>query len=344
MVKHKFLIKIVIFALLCLFVNWLISDIFKYKGVEAVIPTMEFYNMEENTVDVLFIGSSSAFCGLSPMYIWRDYGITSVMRASFMVHPAVSELYLKEAFESQNPGLVIINPQMAFQEYDYLQYRESLNRALLFEKLSLQKLSAMFDIYKNSSYTAELHELMFPIFYYHYRWSILTRYDFDISEHLNDSRTRGQYMLPDKKEFQFQEYMIPSDEINNLIPISERYYRDMIEYCLDRGTEVALLIMPRQDWNYANHNGLQRLADEYGIEFIDLNIIEIRDVLDLDYSYDYLDSTHLNVFGSEKAAAYLGGFIQERYGIKDRRADAEISDKWNKDLDWFLSAVEKYKK
>lgn len=343
MVKQKFVIKILIFALLCLIVNRIISDTFKFKGVEAIIPTLEFYELDNNSVDVLFIGSSSSFWGVSPMYMWRDYGITSVMRASFMLSPVVSELYLKEALEYQNPQLVIINPQAAFAEYNYEAYEGSLSNSISFEKLSINKLSAMYDIYKDSDYKIGLHELMFPIFRYHSRWSELTIYDNDNSKYLNGSRTRGQYMVPSIKKLEFKETMIPTGEITDLAPESEHYYRNMIEYCLDREINVALFILPRQDWSYANHNGLQRLADEYGIEFIDLNVNEIREILNLDYSYDYYDETHLNVFGSEKAAAYIGGFIQERYNIADRRAEGEIANKWNEDLEWYLSAVEKYK-
>lgn len=344
MAKQKFLIKIVIFLLLCLLVNNLISDTFKFKGVEAIIPTLEFYELQKNSVDVLFIGSSSSFWGISPMYMWRDYGITSVMRASFMLSPVVSELYLKESLEYQTPKLVVINPQAAFSEYNYDAYEGSLSNSLSFEKFSVNKLSAIYDIYRDSRYKIGLHELMFPIFRYHSRWSELSIYDNDNSKYLNGSRTRGQYMVPTIKELTFQEKMIPTEEKTGFAPESERHYKNMIEYCIDKKIEVALLVLPRQDWNYANHNALQKLADEYGIEFIDLNVIEIRETLNLDYSFDYYDSTHLNVFGSEKAAAYLGGFIQERFGIADRRAESAIADKWNEDLEWYLSAVEKYKK
>ena len=33
----------------------------------------QLYNLEDDTVDVLFVGSSHVYCDIYPCYLWRDY-------------------------------------------------------------------------------------------------------------------------------------------------------------------------------------------------------------------------------------------------------------------------------
>ncbi len=49
-----------------------------------------FYGEPEDSIDVLYIGSSPLLRGVSPMVMWKEYGFTGYVRASALQAPAVS--------------------------------------------------------------------------------------------------------------------------------------------------------------------------------------------------------------------------------------------------------------
>lgn len=54
-----------------------ISEALRRKTAEATDMVHSFYEIEEDTLDVLFLGSSHLYYGVQPNELWRDYGIAS---------------------------------------------------------------------------------------------------------------------------------------------------------------------------------------------------------------------------------------------------------------------------
>lgn len=67
-----------------------------------------FYGEPEDSIDVLYIGSSPLLRGVSPMVMWKEYGFTGYVRASALQAPAVSYGLLAESLRKQSPKVVVL--------------------------------------------------------------------------------------------------------------------------------------------------------------------------------------------------------------------------------------------
>ena len=66
-----------------------------------------FYQQPANTLDVVYIGSSSMVRAVSPMEIWYHYGIPSYSLATTLQAPVVTLAFLEDMFKTQQPQVVV---------------------------------------------------------------------------------------------------------------------------------------------------------------------------------------------------------------------------------------------
>ena len=77
----------------------------------------QFYQMEEDSVDVLFLGSSVVVNAFSPQEIYDTYGIRSYNLASEEQSIFLSYYWLKEALRYQNPQVVVLDTRFLFPQH-----------------------------------------------------------------------------------------------------------------------------------------------------------------------------------------------------------------------------------
>lgn len=84
------------------------------------------------------------------------------------------------------------------------------------------------------------------------------------------------------------------------------------------------------NWDMAKHNGIQAFADELGVEYLDLNLL--NNAVGIDWSTDTRDKgDHVNLAGAIKVTRYVGWYLSKRYHLPDRRKD-EAYASWNDSL------------
>ena len=88
----------------------------------------------------------------------------------------------------------------------------------------------------------------------------------------------------------------------------------------------------------SKHNGVERVASELGVDYVDLNLGDAATSIGIDWSTDSLDGgDHLNYSGAEKVSTYLGAYLKETYGLTDHRDDTSYSTVWNASLTQYES-------
>ncbi|MCF0142918.1 MAG: hypothetical protein HUJ75_06025, partial [Parasporobacterium sp.] len=110
-------------------------------------------------------------------------------------------------------------------------------------------------------------------------------------------------------------------------------------YCKEQGVELVLYRSVSTTWTRTNSRDAAALAEELGLEFIDFNAI--YDEVGIDPDQDIYDEAHINYFGSVKISAYLGQYLEDRFGFTDKRADAAYS-RWHEDYNRMMTNMEKY--
>ena len=258
---------------------------------------------ERHTLDVLFLGDSVSNCAIMPIQIWRDHGITSYLCTTPLQNLYYSKEFLYKAFRTQSPQIVFLGTSAVFHEF------------------------------KHQDNVKTTVELVFPVFRYHDRWKKAGAFrEFSTGMKINYTQ---------KDVFKGYNFYVASDEVNvgnytehtnvvEWIPyICQDAVREIKNFCEKNNARLILLSEPNAAgaWAPHRHNAIQILAEELGLEYLDLNYKQEEIVLDWSNdSFDYGD--HLNYYGAKKVTAYLGQYLENMGIFEDKRTN-EKYESWN---------------
>lgn len=260
------------------------------------------------TIDVLILGDSESYSAFTPMQLWADTGYTAYVCGTCGQPLCDTEQLLYQAFRTQSPKLVILETNML--------YRPVSLRRMLFSWAE----SALHDL---TGRQASEPETAAP-----------------------SSTSPGTAPVDFWKGFRCNtkikggsagNYMHPTGQIAEIPRRNRRYLERIRAFCEDRGAQLILVSTPSTvNWNARRHNGIQALAEELGISYVDLN----QGQTDIDWSTDTRDrGDHLNYYGAVKATQSLGAYLNTLDTLIDHRTDP-VYDGWNQALDEYQAAIQ----
>lgn len=290
-----------------------------------------FYSQKENSIDVLFVGSSNVYSNINPAILWNQAGIASFVLGSSDQPIWNTYYYVREAYKTQNPKLVVIDMLNLMLPYDY----EDLSHAfqhiagLHFSRNKIEAIQA-------SATRENWWDLAvgWPII--HNRWmdgnSSGTIYDHFGSMEKGYSPVFFS-TLNNTYEYDYVPHVYYGIDEYKMTEKCEQYLRMIIEYCQSKGSEVLLLKTPyiideRADGIY---NQAELIAAEYGISAVNMNKLDFGFV----YTTDLGDTQHLDFYGVEKVDGWIVNYIKSNYTIPDRRGNKAYTS-WDEYTDAFL--------
>lgn len=330
----KQLISITIFIIIILLILILISPIFVPKWIEAEDNYITnivrgFYAEEKETLDVIFMGNSDMYRGMSPIILWDEYGIASYSYTSPGQRIWTAYYVLQDALKTQNPDIIVFNVdgiQSTNQSTESC-YRKAFDNM----KLSLNKIKAIMDPVYEFSLSTKL-SYIFPVLRFHSRVTDLTLDDFKYAYGYEKYDNKGLDMIVEIEAYEGgTSYMEDKGEVYEFPEKTKTYMDKIVQTCEDMGIELVLVEVPSADsWSYAKSKAISEYAKEKELEFIDFNLL--LDELEFDWTHDTCDAgDHLNVYGAEKVSKYMGKYLNENYQLPDRRTDSNYSS-------WFESS------
>lgn len=253
----------------------------------------------ENSIDVLFLGNSLAYCSMNPMEIWKEYGIPTYVCSTVGQRVNITMQFLRRVLRTQKPKVVALEamgPRMPT------------------------------GIVTRST---ELLEEKVPFFRYHNRWKTLRWQDFYTEPHHTALREdKGFYGHIGEKPADLTDYMAPSDVSAGIPRKSRRVLAEIAELCRDNGIQLVLFSAPSPvNWNSAWHNAFAAMAETLGVPYLDMNLMP--EEVPMDWNHDSFDGgDHLNVAGAKKASDYMGKWLIETGLFTDKRQDPAYTQ-WN---------------
>lgn len=323
----RWVLAAVVFVICGLLLFGKISEILRRKTAAETDMVHSFYEIEKDTLDVLFLGSSHLYYGVQPNELWKEKGITSYSMASPEQTTATSWFLLKEAFEYQSPRVVLLESYYLW--YNGLYRSESRLRqafdGMRFGKTKLEMVETMLP----EAGRKEKLTYYLPFLKYHSRWSELENYDFHTKPWLKGARM-------DFTEKEIQDPGIPQEPAQ--IPdINMEYLDKIIALCEENGAELVVFAVPfgieTDEARYNRRQGLnltlESVLEEKGIPFLfyQKDYPEV-----IDFSTDFRDKTHLNTAGAGKLSTHLAGWLSENYGLTGHKGESEFSS-WDEDLE-----------
>ncbi|MBR1743506.1 MAG: SGNH/GDSL hydrolase family protein [Lachnospiraceae bacterium] len=167
----------------------------KYDGTEDMPLegnfTAEYYK-ESTKHDVLMVGDCEVYENFDPMYLWKNYGITSYIRGNAQQLVWQSYYMLEDALKYETPKVVIYNVQSLTHGSSQ---REEYNRMTLDGmKWSQTKVDA---IRASMCKGEKMLDYIFPILRYHARVSELKKGDLTYYFKNREITHNGYYMRID---------------------------------------------------------------------------------------------------------------------------------------------------
>ncbi len=318
--KVKNIAKTIVFCMIFLFLLNRIYAIFSWKDTAGdYTSSMEvFYGLEENVVDVLFLGSSHSYCSTIPAQLWEDYGMASFSMAISGQDLAGSYYNFVEALETQDLKVVCVDLfGCVLQGY---QVEGNLYRNLLPRKLSKTSVEAVNSMVETDNKSDFL--LKWPII--HTRYKELKKQDFTENPVYLGYRACFEVGLAAKLVFENVEPKPFREE-------EQQWLKKIIDLAQKSGTELVFSLVPYQiplpEQEYIAY-AKEMLAD-YGIPVIDM--VEMSEEIGLDWEKDMIDYGHTNHWGAQKVTAYLGEYLNKHYELTDHRGDERYA-MWDLDL------------
>lgn len=292
------------------------------------------YDLEENTVELCFLGNSQMIYGVSSMLLLENYGISAYNAATGLQPMLCTYFNLKEIHKTQDISTVVLDIGGIYEKTEDAKYRMVFDCS----PLSLNKLQAIWAYCSNNEQASDFWSYIFPIMKYHSRWNDLSKKDFKYDE-MNEDVFRGNRLYEGVfAGIEYDKVIVDYDEAGKEAKMLEehlKYFRKVAEYCEDNGINLVLIKTPKTSWSKAKMQGVQELADEYGLDYIDFNKESIFNEVGFDVNQDFKDPDHLSTRGTEKLTNYLGEYLLSRYDFQDARTldsyDAKMTEAFYRD-------------
>jgi len=317
--KTKRVVKVVAFCLiLFLFLNY-IYDVFSWKDTaETYYSAVDtFYELEEDLIDVLFVGTSRCYCAINNAVLWDEFGISNFSMSVSGQSIASAYYAIVEALKTQTPEVICLEVHgTLFEGYPI---EGNLYRNTLPYKWSLNSLKQVDTVGGEDKL-----DLVFKWPIIHTRYKELSRGDFE------DNLPYLGYRC----EFRTQEIgtlnTYEGDAREAIGENEEAWLGQIIELAQSNNIEICLFAAPFQTWEQDQKrlNYVQDIADEYGVQMI--NMSEMEEELELDVSKDFIDFQHTNYWGAEKVTKYMGNLLIQTYDIKSHQGE-EGYELWEED-------------
>ncbi len=320
--KFTTFLRVVLFVVvLCLFLS-ILGTVFQpvWTDWNNYNTIQGFYDQPKNTIESIFLGASTMVNAVSPMEIYKEYGICSYNLATEQQPFLASYYWLKEAYKLHKKTLktVFIDAtELRDVSSDY-----AFHKAIDAMRFSPVKINAVYD--KNNGKIIETLTDLFSLTSYHDRWSSMSIDDWNKFFYDKNNGSRGynfettvnSYKNAILNSYKLNEAAQPAELVDESVKELEK----IMSFCDANDLKLVILKTVASNWSSELHNAVQALADKHTVRFIDFNY-------DPSYSeiaytaFDSCDLVHHNYFGAKKFSLWLGKYLDEKCDATDVRDD-----------------------
>ena len=287
-----------------------------------------FYEQEENSIDMVFIGSSHAYCTFDPENFDSVMGTSSWQLGTPLQHYDTSLYVLKEVYKTQKPKVVVLELywDMLDDEFDMKQANSFFEVVRNREEVEADYVKNVFPINEKVKY--RLLPIRYQQDYFAYESDTLEKEAVSrlgVSQKEAPQTNGTEYYLA--KGYTYCDTVIPQselDETNQFKGLDGEgwkadetqvgYLRQFVELCRQNGSDVVFVTAPiaNVSMDYINnydeiHNAVAEISEGLGVKYLDFNVVN-RDekLLKLE---NFRDDAHLNDSGVKIVDSYYVNWL-----------------------------------
>lgn len=315
----KFMTSVIIISLIFARLGNVLAA--NYDGNQSMIS---FYQMERDTVDVMFYGSSHIYTGVNTAELWDDYGIAGYNLAGSVQTLWNTYYNIEETLKYQSPQMLVVDLYgILIQD----EYRASSNviKNVSSMRFSLNKIKNVWNSVPHEEFLSCLAS--YPLTHDSYREVKQGNYDREINN-IGGKWYKGykpsygvtKYNTLPKLE-NIQEKKMPTEK-------NIKYLDKITQLAQKHQIQLAFIIVPYEgitDEERKLYNWVKDYAEENDILFLDGNLNLAA--MGFDPVTDYAEASHLNYYGSCKFTEYLGKWLIDNCNLEDHRGEPKW-DSW----------------
>lgn len=280
-----------------------------------------FLQEPEDSIDILYLGSSYAYCDWNPGVIYDQTGLTGYVMGGSEQTPALTYWYLREALRTQSPSAVVMEgTSLLFERYqNYTQINVG------YMPWGWNRVGAILD----ASEPEKRMGLFFDLYFYHDRWKDIN-YD-DIQQALTAVQAddlKGYTVLNTYETLEGGPWL-------NEMSISEEVYRDNLDDFariadLCRAEELPLIVVINPKYSRftpAVYDRMEKDLADIAPEVIFLNWADQLEETGLDTARHFYDAGHMNREGATILSTRMGQWLVEQ-GFTPRPQPEENAAAW----------------
>lgn len=278
----------------------------------------ENYTQEpKNSIDVLFLGSSMAYCNVNPAVIYRQSGLTSYVVAGPELSMPITYYYLREALRTQSPQAVCLEVNALF-----------FGKTTGFTKVTVGYMPWSWNRLQATFCAAEPElwfGLLFPIYFYHECYQTIGIST--IQQHLfpEPDPFAGYTLLQDKTPqtgITERAYHADTESYRE----NMRYIQKIAKLCQKQGIQLYLYASPSKA--VIPENAMETMLCDFaelGVSFYDFN--QSLPQMAIDDGQDWYDALHFNLHGAVKFSSFLADFLTQQNIVTQQLP--ELSPLWS---------------
>ena len=274
---------------------------------------------EQNSIDVLFFGSSISYCDVIPPVIWENSGITSYVMAGPEQTIPITYYYVRETMKTQKPKVIFVEVTGVF----FKEYQDFTKVNIGYMPWGKNRLSATFHAAESKERTG----LLFPLYNYHSRWDTIEPGEVvaALIGYSADDLAGYTFLDAAKEMAEIQPRNEGFNEDNYIRNID--YLKKIANLCEKQGVKPVYYIAPTY-WSLSDEHLTMLKADIGEIDnvyYIDFN--ESGNLSAYDSKLDYYDLLHFNYRGAKKFSGQLAEMLSSELKLTPtKNVDEELWD------------------
>lgn len=353
--NKKQIVRTIVFFILLFGMLIVLCDLFEYKISNISRRYEKFKDLEDDTVDAVFVGSSGVDRYWIAAQAYEDYGMTVYPISSEGANSWLIKNLIVEAVSRQNPKLILIDsrPFTTTDPSENISLAETRARRItdMLPFLSLNRLDA---VNRTMKYMHEIDpessrwtpSYYFSFIRFHNKWSDETFTFDELNE--NNAKYLGYYLYEGssiKKRSKSGTYEFTNERLP-LADVNLKALNELLEYIEENNINVLFVDTPYpvKEEGCARRNTFYDILDEHGIGYINYNTPEMLDVHMLDGAADFYNSNHVNYYGATKFTTWFSEYLNENYDFVDHRNDEAVKKDWDGVNDLIKKRIKTFEK
>lgn len=315
--RTRQLLKALIFLSVFFMGIYIMYSVFRWKDTNGDYYSSldALQSLDDNTVDLLFVGPSFTYAGMNPAYYWEEYGISALTMSISGQDKISAVACLEETLKTQSPKVVMVDLYGA--SFEKHAVKANVYRNFLSFPLSVNNIEKIYQSPSIEKDEKSAFILRWPII--HTRYKELKRYDF--VQYMPSVYSMGfRYSFDGTYKEPIYNYYF-SDEVTPISDSNKEWIDTLIDLSEKNDFLLLFYLTPggKSNEQKPEINGISQYLEEKNIDFFDMNTSPL--IYELDYNSHFSDGSHLNVYGAMVVQEYVKDFLFEHYEFDNHHGE-----------------------